>query len=303
MTTINPRRFLASLSLGLSMLALGGCSPQESSDKTPPDYTIAKADTAHGKYLFGVTDTLSIGFSEKIDTGALVVEFSPAQGIEKRWSTRTRMLVHGKNKSAGTTHFTINSPFTATLSGLRDLEGNGRSPIVLSFQPHWWSDRDFTDSLFDGFDSLYATDSTWGDGSPFSQPLATEGRLDRQANLSRDEDRQDFKVIKLVPPDSLYITATSPKNMNLRIQIAGPFRPEKVDSVLANYVPATESFFADSTRNRGTVSHTFSADYGDHDDVLGSPSAPGVYAVRLSIPEDQEGFYRLDLRLHRKKRN
>lgn len=304
MMAINPGRFLTSKSAGalimISLLFLGGCGPEEPSDKTPPEYTIAKADTSHGKYRFGVTDTLSIGFDEKIDTAALSLTFLPEQGISHRWQSLTRLLIFGKNKSSGANHFTINSPFTATLSGLKDMDGNGRSAASIDFLPYWWSDRDFTDSKFDGLDSLYATDSTWADGSPFSQVLVTEGVLDNLVNSTAGADPKDFKVIKLVPPDTFYITAVCKKSMNLRVHIAGPFKPEKADSVFKDYNPVTESFFADSTRNRGTLTHSFSTDYGKHHDVLGSPSSPGLYIIRLSVPEDQEGFYRLDMRLQRK---
>ena len=111
----------------------------------------------------------------------------------------------------------------------------------------------------------------------------------------------------MIPPDTLAITASGQKSMNLRVQIAGPFNPATLDSALKVYVPATQSFFVDSTRTRGSVSHSFSADYTKHDDVLGTATTPGatlpgIYVIRLSVPEDQEGFYRLGLRLHRKKR-
>lgn len=296
----NPGRFLALMASGLTLLALGGCEPEEPSDKKPPDYTIAKADTSHGKYRFGVTDTLSIGFSEKIDTAALALTFSPSQGIETRWQSLTRLLVYGKNKSSGATHFTVNSPFAATLAGLKDLEGNGRSAITLDFQPYWWSDRDFTDTLYNGFDSLFASDSTWGDGSPFADSLVTEGSLDFNNNIGR-EDRQDFKLIKLIPPDTFKITATCPKGVNLRIQIAGPFPASALDTLLATYNFAN-AFYADTAKTKNSLTYSFTADYSKHDNALGSASAPGIYAIRLSIPGDQEGFYRLGLGLHRKKR-
>lgn len=299
--TINPGRFLALVVSVLSLLSLGGCGPEEPSDKQPPDYTIAKADPSHGKYRFGVTDTLSIGFNEKIDTAALALSFSPSQGIETRWQSLTRLFVFGKNKSSGATHFTVNSPFTATLAGLKDMEGNGRSAISLDFQPYWWSDRDFTDTLYNGFDSLFATDSTWGDGSAFADSLVTEGSLDFNNNIGR-EDRQDIKLIKLVPPDTFNITASCPKGVNLRVQIAGPFPPTQagLDSV-AKYNFAG-SFHADTAKTKFVLTYGFSARYEDHDNLLRSASAPALYAIRLSIPGDQEGFYRLGLGLHRKKR-
>ena len=140
MMSIKSGRFLALMSYCFCALTglfvLGGCGEEESSDKTPPDYTIAKADTSHGKYRFGVTDTLSIGFNEKIDTAALSVDFTPSQGIDSRWQNLTRLLIFGKNKNAGSAHFTVNAPFSATLTGLKDMEGNGRSAVTVEFTPY-----------------------------------------------------------------------------------------------------------------------------------------------------------------------
>ena len=291
---------LAAWMLGIAALTLTGCSPEEPSDKAPPDYTIAKLAKSQGKYRFGVTDTIAVDFSEKIDTGALALTFTPDQGIEKRFSSQARLLIYGKNKSSGTTHFTVNSPFTVGVAGLKDLGGNSRAGATESFQPYWWSDRDFADTAFTGFDSLFATDSTWADGSSFSDSLIVEGSLDFNNNVGR-EDRQDFKLIKLVPPDTFKVIATFPKALNLRVQIAGPFNIATLDSVLRPFDFA-KGFYSDSTKGKGTLTAQFTADYSKHDDLLGSSSAPAIYAIRLSVPENQEGFYRLGLSLHRKKR-
>lgn len=296
-------RFVRAALLGISILsplALTGCSPQESSDQSPPDHII-NLPMSQGKYRYGVTDTIAVGFSERIDTSALAVTISPAQGIGTRWKGASRLLIYGTNNSAGASHFTINSPFTLSLTGLKDMAGNGRTEIKESFQPYAWADRDFVDSTFSGYDSLFAADADkWMDGSSLADSFVVEGRVD--INNNRGEgDRQDFKILRMVAPDTLKLVLTCPKGLNMRAQIAGPFPQDKVDSVFENY-DFTKSFFTDSTRSRGTLSYTFNADYSEHDDLLGSPSAPGIYFIRLSIPLDTEGFYRLGLRLIKRKK-
>jgi hypothetical protein len=289
------------LSLSLCLLAgLTGCSPEETSDQSPPDHII-NLPMSQGKYRYGVTDTIVVGFSENIDTSALAVAVSPSQGVGTRLKSQSRLLIFGTNNSAGASHFTVNSPFTLTLTGLRDQAGNGRTAITESFQPYAWADRDFLDTTFSGYDSLFAADpAKWMDGSSLADSFVVEGRVD--INNNRGEgDRQDFKILRMVAPDTLKLVLTCPKGLNMRAQIAGPFPENKVDSIFENYDFA-KSFFSDSTRTRGSLSHTFNADYSKHDDLLGSPSAPGIYFIRLSIPLDTEGFYRLGLRLIKRNR-
>jgi hypothetical protein len=297
-------RFVTAALLGMSTLSLltvlTGCSPEESSDKAPPDHII-NLPMSQGKYRYGVTDTIVVDFSEKIDTSALAIYFTPAQGVASRYKSQSRLAVFGTNNSAGAAHFTVNSPFTMGLTGLKDLAGNGRPAISEMFQPYAWADRDFLDSTFTGYDSLFAADSAkWMDGSSLADSFVVEGRLD--INNNRGEgDRQDFKIIRMVAPDTLKLVLTCPKGLNLRTQIAGPFPTDKVDSIFAVYDFA-KSFFTDSTKTKGSLAYTFNADYSKHDDLLGSPSAPGIYFIRLSIPLDSEGFYRLGLRLIKRKK-
>lgn len=300
-------RFVRSALLGISILSplagLTGCSPEESSDKSPPDHII-NLPMSQGKYRYGVADTIMVGFSENIDTSALVVTFNPAQGVGYRLKSQSRLAVFGTDFSAGTAHFTVNTPFTLELSGLKDQAGNGRTAITESFQPYAWADKDFLDSTFSGYDSLFAADSSkWMDGSSLADSFVVEGRVD--ININRGEgDRQDFKILRMVAPDTLKLVLTCPKNLNMRAQIAGPFPQDKVDSVFDTYdfSDFSKSFFNDSTGTKGSLTHRFNADYSKHDDLLGSPSAPGIYFIRLSIPLDTEGFYRLGLRLIKRKK-
>ncbi|MDB5106743.1 MAG: hypothetical protein JWP91_4432 [Fibrobacteres bacterium] len=291
----------AALLSGLAVLSMIGCNSREStsSDNTPPDHII-NLPKSQGKYRFGVTDTLVVDFSEKIDTSALAVAFSPVEGIGARFKDQARLVIFGTASSSGTAHFPVNSPFTATLSGLKDPAGNGRTAIVESFQPYAWTDRDFQDASFTGYDSLFATDSTWIDGSSFSDSLVTEGRLDFSSNFGK-EDRQDYKIVKMIPPDTLRVLLTCSKGLNIKIQMAGPFSPVGLDAVLKDYV-FSQAFLTDSTKAKGSASLGFNADYSKHDDLLGSPAAPGIYVIRLSIPADTEGFYRLGLRLVKRKK-
>lgn len=294
-------RVLAAALFGAAALGLSGCQPDTPTDKSPPDYTIAQPKTPQGKWQFGVLDTIVVSFSEKIDTGALAVSFEPAQGISTSFKGQDRLLIYGDKKNSGASQFTARSPFTATFAGLKDLRGNGRSAASESFEPYWWSDRDFTEGSFNGFDSLFATDSTWANGRPFTDTLISEGNLDANNNFG-SVDFVDIKLIKLVPPDTFRVLLTGPKTVNLKLQIAGPFDPAKADSILKDKDYTFPGAKTDSTQAKGTASLMVPADYGNHDDVLGSPSKPGIYALRITLPLDKEAFYRLQTILQRKKR-
>jgi hypothetical protein len=293
-------RVRPALLLAASALCLQSCIHDVSSDGTPPDYTIPNLAKSQGKWRYGVTDTIAVQFSKNIDTGAFSVSFDPADGIARKFDGPSRLLVFGSLKGPGATHFPVRSPFTATFKGVSDVMGNGRPAATETFEPYYWADRDFVDSAFDGEDSLFASDSTWADGSPFSDTLVSEGVLDAKTNR-RSVDYNDIKLIKLVPPDTFRVTLTGPKTVNLKLQIAGPFLPAKADSILGDY-DFDQAKIADSTQSRGTASALLLADYKVHDDSLGSPSQPGIYAVRVSLGLDKEAFYRMQTVLHRKKR-
>jgi hypothetical protein len=281
-----------------SALALQACihDVQPANNGSPPDYTIPNLAKSQGKWRYGVTDTIAVEFNEKIDTQALALTFTPRAAIGYRMDGASRLLIFGLRQDAGATHFIVNSPFTLDMAGLRDLAGNGRPAATESFQPYYWADRDFLDSTYQGFDSLFLDDSTWADSSRmFADTLIAEGRLDFNGNGNL-EDRQDFKLVRLTPPDTFKLSVYCPKAVNLRMQIAGPFASGSEDSILAHYNFAAGSltFHADTNKTRGVLSYQFAADFDTHYNVLGSPAAPGLYAIRLSIPEDQEGFYRVE---------
>jgi hypothetical protein len=299
-------RARAVLLLGAA-LSLPGCIQERhfDGDGSPPDYTIPKLTKSQGKWRFGVTDTIAIQFNEKIDTAALELAFLPPDSIGYRFDGPDRLLIYGRRLDAGMRHFLVNSPFRLEMEGLRDLNGNSMGRVDEEFAPYWWIDRDFLDSTFQGFDSLFADDSTWADSSDlYSDTLVAEGRLDFNGNGNR-EDRQDFLLVRLTPPDSLKFTVECPRNLNMRMQVAGPFRSGSQDSILQNYsFPGGErTFFADTNKTRGSLGFQVFADFTKHYDLLDSSDAPGLYAIRLSIPEDQEGFYRLRAVVSRKKRH
>jgi hypothetical protein len=291
-------RIGAALLLSGLVFSLSGCSPQGESDTTPPD-PIIKLEKSQGKYRFGVTDTINVDFSEPIDTARLAVAIAPSQGTDYKFQGRTRLRIFGTNKTAGAAHFTVKVPFSLTLAGLRDDAGNGTGDLSEAFQPFAWVDQDLVDTSFNGYDSLFASSSTWIDGTPMSDSLVTEGKLDFN-NVFGKDDRQDIKIMRLVPPDSLALTLTCSKNMNLKLQVSGPYPETGLDSALADYDPAKANH-TDSTRNRGSLTHKFDASFDNHFKVFGAPGTPGIYVIRLSIPPDMEGFYRLGLRLIKRK--
>lgn len=298
-------RILSAALLGLSTVSIPvwmtGCDAAETSDSSPPDHIINQP-LSQGKYRYGITDTIVIDFSERIDTAALDVTFDPEQGIRSRFKSQTRLLLFGTASTSGSPHFAINLPFKLTLAGLKDLSGNGRPVITETFQPYAWVDRDFVETDYDGNDTLFGADSgLWIDGTPAADSLITEGRLDFNSN-SDFVDRQDFKLVRLVAPDTLKMTLTCPKGVNLRAQWAGPFVPATLDSVFRDFKFNLNSFFTDSTKSKGALSHVFNADYSKHDLELDSPAAVGIYILRLSIPPDTETFYRLGLRRYKLKK-
>jgi hypothetical protein len=292
-------RIGAALVLAWAALSLSGCGADEESDNTPPD-PIINAVKSQGKYRFSVTDTISIEFDEKIDTSKIAVAISPSQGTEVRYKGQTKIQIFGTKETAGKTHFTINSPFSVTLAGLRDLAGNGTATISESFTPFVWTDREFVDSTFKSYDSLFATDSTWIDGTPLSDTMVAEGVLDSKVNFGT-EDYQDYKIIKLFTPDTLNVVLNSAKSMNTTMMIAGPFAEKDLEKTLLAF-DFTKSFQIDSTKSTGTTSHKFVATFDKHFTALGSPSAPGMYVIRVAIPRNYEGFYRLGLKVGRPKR-
>jgi hypothetical protein len=289
------------------LLAATGCGREDDSfdEDDPPDHII-KAPKSQGKYRFGITDTIAIEFSEDIDTAALDLDFSDPDGIGWRLAGTRRALVYGTRSTFGTAHFTVNTPFTLTLTGLRDRAGNGQGAIEAEFAPYPWADRDYLDSTFDWSDSLYA-DTTWLDGTPISDSLIIEGALDDKQNVGR-VDRRDFKLIRVAAPDTLYLGLTTRPDLNLRMHTAGPFRESQLDSVIRNFdfnAPigtgeGSRVQTRDSTMARGRASSSLVTDLFDHKSVLGSFDARGVYVVWLRVPEEKEGFYRLGVRIGRK---
>ena len=298
-------RILSAALLGMSALSIlgwmTGCDAEETSDSSPPDHIINRP-MSQGKYRYGITDTIVVDFSERIDTAALDVSFEPEDGIHSRFKSQTRLLIFGSGSTSGTSHFAINLPFTVTLAGLKDQRGNGRPAITESFQPYAWVDRDFVDTAYDGNDALFGPDSgIWVDGTPMGDSIVTEGRLDFNSN-SDFVDRQDFKLIRLFAPDTLKMNLTCPKGVNMLAQWAGPFLPATLDSVFKDFKFNLNSFFTDSTKARGNFSHSFNADYTKHDRILNSSAAVGIYILRLSIPPDTEAFYRLGMRRYKLKK-
>jgi hypothetical protein len=292
-------RLGAVLALGSAVLTLAGCGPQEETDSTPPD-PIIKLDKSQGKYRFGVTDTIDVFFTEPIDTAALAVAIAPSQGLAYRFKTNMRLQIFGTEKSSGASHFTLKAPFSLTLAGLKDLSGNGRhEEISDAFQPYPWVDRDLVDNSFNGYDSLYADSTHWVDGSPMIDTIVTEGHMDFNAILDQD-DRQDIKIVRLAPPDTLKLALTCAKTLNLKMQVSGPYPEDSVDAYV-NKNRFADALFTDSTRTKGILSTRFVADFDTHFDKLHDASKPGIYVIRLSIPVETEGFYRLGLKVAKRK--
>lgn len=285
----------------LSSLALIGClvgcdKPAES-DSTPPDHII-NLQKSQGKYRFGITDTIAIDFSEKIDSGALDLVFTPPEGIDHQLVDGSKLLIFGKNKTYGGSSFIVNSPFTLAITGLRDLKGNGQPRIEESFAPYLWADQDFVDANFKGaYDSLNATDSTWIDGSPSTDTMVTEGSLDFKLPPGT-LDYQDIKVVKVKGGDTLYTSLTTRKNLDLSILVAGPFPIEGLDSTLKifDYKTVVDSAqtLASGFANLKTV-----ADFTLYRRKLGNPDALGLYVFIISVPPKNEGFYRLGVQIRK----
>lgn len=288
------------------LLALAGCGREEgASDGDPPDHII-KAPKPQGKYRFGITDTIAVEFSEDIDTAELDLDFTDP-GIAWSFQGLRKARFHGTHRDFETPHFQVNTPFTMTMTGLRDLSGNGHPAIAVEFAAYSWIDRDFLDSTFDWYDTLHSG-TTWFDGTPVTDTFTVEGALDYAENFG-SVDRYDFKVVRLAAPDTLLVSLASRRNLNVRLYAAGPFKPAAFDSLLKDYrfetAPTsgegTKVIFKDSTGNAGRFTRKFAADLFDHEEVLDDYDAPALYVLRLGVPEGQEGFYRLSVQVRPRK--
>src|SRR4051812_44949324 len=102
----------AALMLGAGAFILQGCIHGETpgSSNSPPDYTIPKLAKSQGKWRYGVTDTIAVEFSEKIDEEALDLTFTPEASIGHRIVDGSRLLIYGLKQDAGAKHFIVNSP-------------------------------------------------------------------------------------------------------------------------------------------------------------------------------------------------
>ncbi len=284
--------FAFSSSLALGLLACNSTAP----DKTPPTYTINLLQS-QGKYLFGITDTIAITFSEKIDTSALAVECTPSAGIANRFIDGNRLQIYGKNQTYGTGHFNINSPFTAVLTGLRDTHGNGLPRIETQFSPFPWVDRDRIDSTFSGIDTLFLSPTTWMDGSPVTDSLTTEGELDFK-KLSGILDYSDLKVMTLTGGDTLFLSLTTRKDLDLTLKVAGPYSQAGLDSIMALNNDPDAVVVTLQTGTKGVASAKIPADLAEYKRKFKDPGAQGLYLIILRIPQFKEGFYQLGTRIH-----
>ncbi len=296
MVTINSHRILvASLA---AALALAACGPEESSDKAPPDYTIAKLVKSQGKYRFGVTDTIQVDFSEKIDTGALAPAFVPAGGVGFKFAGASRALVYGTLKTYSSSHFLINGgEAILTLSGIKDPAGNGRSAAVETFLPYPWVDRDAVDSTFTGYDSLTRDTTAWIDGTPVTDSLIGEGALDFKQTIGTI-DFQDAKMVAVKAGDTLMAGITTRKDLNLTFKVAGPFAPAGFDSTLKAF-DLDSALATSTTEAKGSTALRVYANPDTYRRKFGSYDAQGLYVIFVTIPQFKEGFYRLGVRIRK----
>jgi hypothetical protein len=285
--------------------AFAGCNADPAaSDETPPDHMI-KAPNPQGKYRFGITDTLAVEFSEAIDTSALDLTFSDS-AIAFSFRGDRRLIIFGTGQTHGISHFKVNTPFTATFNGLRDLSGNGRPSIEETFQPYAWTDRDFLDSTYDWYDSLQRDEDTWIDGSPVLDSLISEGSLDDRKNFGLT-DEFDYKVFRVAAPDTLDFFLSTRKELELSLQLAGPFKDSGFAERLRDFdfdasgsnTQGTRRIFTGTTGSKGGLSHSLVTDGIDHKRELNDFDAAGIYVIRLGVPDKQEGFYRLGVRIRR----
>jgi hypothetical protein len=288
-------RFCARILCGAMVLGFVACNSSEP-DSTPPSYTINLQQT-QGKYRFGITDTIAVTFSEKIDTSALALVFTPGEGIGSRFIGGTKLLIFGKNQTYGTGHFNIPSDFSVALTGLRDTHGNGHPRIEATFFPFPWVDKDRIDSTFNGLDSLFQSPTTWMDGSAVTDSLTTEGSLDFK-KLAGALDYTDLKVVSVTGGDTLFVSLTTRKDLDLKFQIAGPFSKAGLDSIVASNNILNSIVSTQQTTNTGLASAKIPADFGEYNRKFKDPGAHGLFLIFIGIPQYKEGFYRLGSRIH-----
>lgn len=292
----NPTRKAAAGLAGMLLWAAGGCvtKDEKQSDDIPPDHMI-NLPVSQGKYVFGVTDTIAVEFNENIDTGYLHVAFSDSAGIASRFKGQRRLLIFGKSLSDGQTHFPVNLEFTATLAGLRDISGNGLPALTESFRPLPWADKDFLLPGFDAYDSLFSSPTAWLDGTSLGDTIITEGSMDFRRLPGEPIDTDDFKLIRLVGSDTAALTLTTRKDIDLALEIYGPYHPDS--SLMGRNLDS--AVFTGKTGATGRLNARVVADVLVHKRKFDDFDAPGIYVLKLAIPQNEEGFYRLGLKVRK----
>ncbi len=290
-----PAAFLGACML-LSTLSLSSCGTEES-DGSAPEVTLNLAER-EGVVRLGITDTIKIDFSEPIDTATLEVEFLPediAAGIARHFEGKRKMLVYGTHKNFGRTHFAVGKPFAVALTHLSDLDGNHRDRIQWDFEPYHWSDVDFYDRNREGeIDTLFGSSHRWRLAVDTGDTLWTEGKLD-VLTAGPSVDLRDAKLLRLHPLDTLSLLLESGKEMDINVDLIGPFPEEAFDSLYYSTNPKAP-VFSDSTRNKGRVAFPdFVPGLDRHRNDLGPGNAEstGLYVIRLNMFKAASGFYRL----------
>lgn len=279
---------------GLFSLSLLGCNTSEA-DHIAPTITF-NLNKSQGIYRFGVTDTIVVNFSEKIDTLALGIEPSPPDGITHKFASATKLKIFGKNQKFGSSQFNINSPFTLALLGLQDQHGNGQTRVQESFLAYPWVDKDMVDTTFVGLDSLFSSRTTWVDGSSITDSIITEGGLDDK-KLFGKHDYFDLKLLSISFGDTLFASLSTRSNLNLALKIAGPFSKAGLDSAISldNQFTWSDSL---QTGSIGKASVRIVGDFATYIRKFGPSPTVGLFVFFIEIPRDQEGFYRLSARIH-----
>lgn len=315
-----PSIMAAFLFLAASALVYTACSKSTSPDETPPTVKQAKPDTLR------ITDTLTVRFSEKVDTSYTIEAIQGDFKFKKK--NAEELQIFGPGVRLGKAMFNGVYPIKFRLNGLTDLNGNTSStPLLLTAYRRPWLDRDFADSTFNSLDTIMrikASDSinslrlfddvlSWMPhtsgavmGDSINKMFYSEGGI-LGSRGNNQHDYEDFKLLFLQIGDTLSLSLQCPENSPLSIFLYGPLPwnsaadslPKVIDAInKKSNIDDERSYLIDKacTNNSLKINGSFAVSYTHQFTVL--KTAPtfqlGAYIVVIKTQlTASNGYYLL----------
>lgn len=288
--------------LAFFFLVFVSCNETTSPDKTPPALDKISPDTLKS------FDTLTVNFSEKIDTSTLEIAVIGAP-IQSKIISQTQIKFFGKERKLSRSFFRPDTNYEVVLKNLQDLKGNtAASDQTIKFKTHTWIDGDWKDSTYDKEDTL-SLDTLWKNGKPIKTNLYHEGAIWGDFSDTFG-DRIDRKVLVLDNEDTLYYDFTCTTGGDLEFSLWGPFATETWQDSVVNMkgsspnlklrrVAETKCKTEPGNRVKGSYI-TKSSEYREN---IKFGVSTGIYVLKIGRLGDSKGYYTLNTRIGRPPRN